>query len=120
MEDTTTHEYSVERLARFDSTPCSFALSESGNDIYIATYTSGLIRVTLDGATETLIPDEAWSGLIPSSTMVELDGKLYVGALMGIFEYDIATGESAWYPMYETDGENIIVDGEALVFPPKY
>ena len=53
----------------------------------------------VEKAVSSLSGVETCSVNLLTNSMVELDGSLYIGAAMGVWEYEKESGDSYWYPI---------------------
>ena len=87
-----------ERVATLSGSVQTYLYSKEDNCLYVSTQKS-LVRISLtDNAVTTLIAPSYWRNL-GTNSMAELDGSLYVGTCMGVWEYEKETGSSYWYPI---------------------
>lgn len=100
----------VERLATLETYPSWAILSEDKKSIYIVNMKcntlekgelkGGIVKYDIEsGAIEQYDLPE-YFGTLGVFAPVELDGKLYFGSQCGVFEFDLQTQESVWYPVY--------------------
>lgn len=100
--------WSYDVIANFDSYTLCYLLSEDKSTLYVATFKQ-LLKINLeDGNVTVLHSPEYWVHLGPYS-IVELEGSLYLGMTVGVYEYELETGKTAWYPIeyekYVSSGE---------------
>ena len=91
-------EWNAELITSFVGAPLCYAYSDTDHLIYITT-SSELLKIDLEGGEcATLTTPSYYSYLFPQ-TMVMHKGKLLLGALTGVFEYDLSSDTSAFYRM---------------------
>ena len=91
-------EWQSEKVATLNGAVQAYLYSKEDNSLYVSTR-KALVRVSLtDNAVTTLTAPSYWSDLLTNS-MVELDGSLYIGTGMGVWEYEKETGNSYWFPI---------------------
>ena len=91
-------ESSCVKIADLSGNPLVYTYNKVSQTVYVAT-TKELLAVSLvDNSITTLSDISLWehSG---ATSIVEHNGKLYVGFCMGIYEYDLETKKVMWYPM---------------------
>ena len=83
--------------------------SEMDNVLYAVTSDS-IFKITLDNKEAVpLFQNDYWKHIYHNS-IVELNGRLYVGSNCGVHEYVLETGELTWFPMdYE---KHVTSDGK--------
>lgn len=91
-------EWKSKAIASFDGAPRCYAHSEENNVLYVATDVA-LMKISLGNGqvTELSVP-KYWSYLFPETMVVHGD-KLLLGAVTGVFEYDLSTDSTAFYRM---------------------
>ena len=91
-------EWQSEKVATISGSVNTYLYSKEDNCLYVSTQ-KALVKVSLaDNKVTTLTNPSYWRDLLTNS-MVELDGSLYIGAAMGVWEYEKESGDSYWYPI---------------------
>ena len=86
-----------EKLCDLGSSPNAYFYNKDTGILYIVTDMAILAYTEEDGL-ETLLKNEDLGYMYPNS-LVELDGKLYVGMALGVYEYDLGNGSTSWYTL---------------------
>ena len=86
------------KVADLSSVPMAYAYDDESNSIYIATALE-LLKYSISTNTVTTLADVSLWEFSGATSMVILGGKIYLGMGMGIYEYDIATATTAWFPV---------------------
>ena len=91
-------DWTWSKVADLPGCPRAYDYHEEAQTVYIVTSQELLALSTVDDSLTVLADLDPWrhSGV---TSVVALDGKVYVGMGMGIYEYDLATGQSLWYPL---------------------
>ncbi len=91
-------EWVWERIATLPEAPHFHVYDAENKMIYMVT-SSALISFSLADYSVTTLADLHLWEYSGTTSLVQLNGKLYVGMPMGIYEYDLADGGTKWYPM---------------------
>lgn len=91
------YHWEWERICELPSLPIAYNLDNENKIIYIVTEDELLAFSFEDYSFTTLADLSLWHN--SATSMVRLDDKLYIGMRMGIYEYDLTTTETEWYPM---------------------
>lgn len=92
------NDWSCTRIADIKGLPRTYTYDADSGILYIATTTS-LLAVSTSERTCTKLADLSLWDAAGVTSLVQLNGKLYAGMPMGVYEYDLATGGTKWYPM---------------------
>lgn len=76
----------------------AYSYCEESETIYIATSKELLALSVVDDSVTVLADLSLW-GYAGEWSMLRLNDKVYVGMSRGIYEYDLTTGKSLWYPL---------------------
>lgn len=91
-------EWQWQRVGQFSSCPLAFTYNEDTQMIYVATSTELASFSIKDNEIVSLADLSLWQ-YTGVTSMVELNDKLYLGMCMGVYEYDLNTKQTKWYPM---------------------
>ncbi len=89
-------EWEWEKVNEFPGRPWCFEYDRENRIIYIVS-SFELLAFSIDDYSVTTLADLSLWG--SANSMVRLNDKLYIGMAMGIYEYDLATAETKWYPI---------------------
>ena len=86
------------KIADLEGFKFQFVYDKVSSLIYIATNKSLLSFSTVDHSVVELADLSLWES-IGCSSIVQLNGKLYLSMHMGIYEYDLSKSDWKWYPI---------------------
>lgn len=89
-------EWEWKQVAEAAGKPLFFEYDRENKIIYVVS-SMELVAFSLEDYSVTTLSDLSLWGA--ATSMVRIDNKLYIGMAMGIYEYDLTTTETKWYPM---------------------
>ncbi len=89
-------EWEWKQVAEVAGKPLFFEYDRENKIIYVVS-SMELVAFSLEDYSVTTLSDLSLWGA--ATSMVRIDNKLYIGMAMGIYEYDLATADTKWYPM---------------------
>lgn len=91
--------YTWTRVATFDDIVDTYLYDSEAQCIYIFTI-EGIEKYSItDGTLTNVITSSILKQKVRLTSAVLMDGKIYGGSPMGVYEYELDTGIERWYPM---------------------
>ena len=91
-------EWEWVRVNEIEGIPLFLEYDRENKIIYIVSSLE-LVAFSLEDYSVTALADLSLWQYSAATSMVRLNDKLYIGMAMGIYEYDLTTAETKWYPM---------------------